>query len=244
MANELIIPIAPVKLARAAWLRIAGLLVLGLAGALGLGFYGHQLRSLYHAQATFRDAAAQFQARTEAIHRLSDMELAFNRYILDGNPANADLLQADKQLIERLALDNVAQHDQLFVDLVAAEQKWYSQTVQPIQDERRKLAPGQGLPEDFLAKYRGAGHDLQLSNFATAAQNAHRQAAQALEQSEQSLRRLWLPYLLAGLLAIGVIWLGAGAIRRVSHLKQAAENAGEEEEEEDHKEKPHDEEGK
>jgi hypothetical protein len=42
-------------------------------------------------------------------------------------------------------------------------------------------------------------------------------------------RWLWLPYPVVGLLGIGVVWLTVGAFKNVSHLKQAAENKGEEE---------------
>ncbi|MGZ4868582.1 MAG: hypothetical protein ACXV7C_15240, partial [Candidatus Angelobacter sp.] len=51
---------------------------------------------------------------------------------------------------------------------------------------------------------------------------------QTLQQAEDQLRWLWLPYPLAGLLAIGVLALGIGAMKSVKHLKQAAENPEEE----------------
>jgi hypothetical protein len=114
---------------------------------------------------------------------------------------------------------------------VAAEQKWYGQAVQPLIEERRKLAAGQGLPEDFLAKYRAAPQDLQIVNLEIATQNAHREALQALQQTEDQLRWRWLPFPLAGLAIIGIIWLAIGAIKNVSYLKQAAENPEEEDDE-------------
>jgi hypothetical protein len=163
--------------------------------------------------------------RTETIDRLSDMEAAFNRYLLDGNSANTGLIQADKQRIEQLAQANAdAQNDKLLQGLVATEQKWYGQAVQPIIEERRKLAAGQGLPEDFLTKYRAAPQDLQIINFEITAENGYRQAQQTLEQTEDQLRWRWAAFPLAGLLMIAVIWLVIGAIRNVSYLKQAAEN--------------------
>ncbi|MGC2697966.1 MAG: hypothetical protein WA738_19440 [Candidatus Angelobacter sp.] len=233
------IPIPPIKLARRAWLRVLGLLLLGLVGATALAFYGYQLHQLDSALSTYKQADAQHQVRTEAIHRLSDMEAAFNRYLLDANSANQGLLQSDKQRIEQLGQSSAdVQHDQLVQSLVAGEQKWYGQTVQPIIEERRKLAAGQGLPEDFLAKYRAASQDLQIINLEIATENAYRQAQQALEQTENQLRWLWLPYLLAALLIIGVIVLGVEAMKRVNHLKQAAESASDEEED-DGKEPPH-----
>ena len=114
---------------------------------------------------------------------------------------------------------------------MAAEQKWYGQAVQPLIEERRKLAAGQGLPEDFLAKYRAAPQDLQIVNLEIATENAHREALQALQQTEDQLRWRWLPFPLAGLAIIGIIWLAIGAIKNVSYLKQAAENPEEEDDE-------------
>jgi len=179
MSSELIIPVPPVKLARAAWARIIGLLLSGLLAAAALGFYGYQLYGQNGAVNSFQHAVLQYQMRTEAIDRLSAMEAAFNRYLLDGNSANTGLIQADKQRIEQLAQANTdAQNDKLLQSLVAAEQKWYGQAVQPMIEERRKLAAGQGLPEDFLAKYRAAPQDLQIINFEMAAENEYHQAQQ------------------------------------------------------------------
>jgi hypothetical protein len=163
------------------------------------------------------------------MNHLSDMEAAFNRYLLDGNSANTGLIQADKQRIEQLAQSNAdAQNDKLLQSLVAAEQKWYAQAVQPLIEERRKLAAGQGLPEDFLAKYRAAPQDLQIVNLETNTANAQRDAQLALQQTQDQLHWLGLPFLLAGLLMICVIWLAVGAMKNVSYLKQAAENPEEE----------------
>jgi hypothetical protein len=89
-------------------------------------------------------------------------------------------------------------------------------------EERRKLAPGQGLPEDFLAKYRAAPQDLQIVNLEIATENAHREALHALQQRQDQLRWRWLPFPLAGLAALGMLWLAIGAIKNVSYLKQAA----------------------
>jgi hypothetical protein len=209
---------------------VAGLLLLGLLGAAALAFYGYQIHRLDAALNSYKDAAQQYHVRTEAIHRLSSMEAAFNRYLLDGNSANLGLIQADKQRIEQLAQwDADAQHDQLMQNLVAAEQKWHGQIVQPIIEERRKLQAGQGLTEDFLARYRASGQDLQVINFEIATENAHHQAQQVLQQTENQLPWLWLPYPLAGLLVISVIALSVGAFKSVNHLKQAAESEGDEE---------------
>lgn len=235
MSSELIIPVPPVKLARKAWIRVTGLLLLGLLAAIALAFYGYQIHRLETALNTYKEATAQYRARTEAIHRLSDMETAFNRFLLDANSANLGLMQGDKQRIEQLAQQNAdAQHDQILQNLVAAEQKWYPQVVEPMVDERRKLAAGQGLPEDFLAKYRAAPQDLQLINFEVATENAQRQAQDSLQETERQVRWLWVPIPLAGLLIIGIIWLGVNAMKGVNHLKQAAESDGDEEEDDGH----------
>jgi hypothetical protein len=233
MSSTLIIPVPPVKLARAAWVRVIGVLLLGLLAAAALGFYGYELYRLNGALNKYQQAMLQQQMRTEAINRLSEMDVSFNRYLLDGNSANTGLLQADKQRIEQLAQANSdAQNDKLLQGLVAAEQKWYAQAVQPLIEERRKLAAGQGLPEDFLAKYRSAPQDLQIVNFEIATENAHREALQALQQAEDQLRWRWLPFPLAALAIIGVIWLGIGAMKNVSYLKHAAENPEEEDDDE------------
>lgn len=233
MSNELIIPVPPAKLARAAWARVIGLLLLALVAATALAYYGYQLHRLNGAVNSYQQAVFQYQMRTEAIDRLSDMEAAFNRYLLDGNSANTGLIQADKQRIEQLAQTNTdAQNDKVIQSLVATEQKWYGQAVQPLIEERRKLAVGQGLPEDFLAKYRAAPQDLQIINFEMTAENAYHQAQQNLQQAEDQLRWRWVVFPLAVLCATGVIWLVWGAMRNVRHLKYAAENPEEDDDDE------------
>ena len=234
MSNDLIIPVPPAKLARAAWARVSGLLLLGLLAVVALAYYGYQLHRLNAAVNSYQQAVFQYQMRTEAIDRLSDMEAAFNRYLLDGNSANTGLIQADKQRIEQLAQSNTdAQNDKIIQSLVATEQKWYGQAVQPLIEERRKLAAGQGLPEDFLAKYRAAPQDLQIINFEMTAENAYHQAQQSLQQAEDQLRWRWVAFPLAVLCAVGVIWLVWGAMRNVRHLKYAAENPEEEDDEDE-----------
>lgn len=235
MSDVLIIPVPPAKLARAVWVRVIGMMLLGLLAAAALGFYGYQLHHLNRALSSYQQAVLQYQMRTEAIDRLSDMEAAFNRYLLDGNSANTGLIQADKQRIEQLAQANAdAQNDKLLQSVVASEQKWYGQAVQPLLESRRNLAAGQGLPEDFLAKYRAAPQDLQIINFEISAENAYHQAQQALEQAEDQLRWRWLPFPLAGLAIIGVLWLAIGAIKNVSYLRQAAENPEDDDSEPEH----------
>ena len=238
MSSLLMIPIPAFKLARKAWLRVTGLLLLGLLAAVALVFYGYTLHRLNAAVNGYQQAVYQYQMRTEAIDRLSDMEAAFNRYLLDGNAANTGLIQADKQRIEQLAQANAgAQNDKVIQSLLATEQKWYGQAVQPMIEERRKLAAGQGLPEDFLAKYRAAPQDLQIINFEMTAENAYHQSQQNLQQAEDQLRWRWISFPLALLVAVGVIWLALGAMKHVSHLKHAAENP--EDDDDDEEQPPH-----
>lgn len=239
MSSTLIIPVPPAKLARAAWVRVIGLLLLGLLASAALGFYGYETHRLNGALTSYQQAVLTYQMRTEAIDRLSDMEAAFNRYLLDGNSANTGLLQADKQRIEQLAQANAeAQNDKVIQSLVATEQKWYGQAVQPLIEERRKLAAGQGLPEDFLAKYRAAPQDLQIINFEMTAENAYHQAQQGLQQAEDELRWRWIAFPVALIVAVGAIWLSLGAMRNVKHLKYAAENPEEEEDDDREPDRP------
>lgn len=238
--SELIIPIAPAKLARRAWTYVFGLLFLGLLAAVALGFYGYQIHRINTVLNNYKEAEWQYHTRTEAITHLSDMETAFNRFLLDANSANLGLMQSDKQRIEQLAQrDDRAKNDQLLQNLVAAEQKWDSQVAQPLVEERRKLAAGQGLTEDFLAKYRAARQDLQLIQFQVATESAHQAAQEALQQSEGQIRWLWVPYPLSALFIIGIAALGVQSMKSINHLKQSAEDAGAEEDDEDQNEPDH-----
>src|ERR1700743_3628388 len=111
MSSDLIISPSAARLARQAWIRVIALVLLSLPGMIALGYYGYQIRRLEAAKNNYKDAEQQYHVRTQAIHRLSDMEAAFNRYLLDANTANLDLLQSDKQRIEQLAQQNAdAQH--------------------------------------------------------------------------------------------------------------------------------------
>jgi hypothetical protein len=96
--------------------------------------------------------------------------------------------------------------------------------VQPLLESRRNLAAGQGLPEDFLAKYRAAPQDLQIINFEMTAENTYHQAQQNLQQAEDQLRWRWVAFIVAVFVAVEVIWLSLGAMKNVRHLKYAAEN--------------------
>ena len=188
MSSTLIIPVPPAKLARAAWFRVIGVLLLGLLAAVALAFYGYELYRLNGALSKYQQAMLQHQMRTEAINRLSEMDVSFNRYLLDGNSANTGLIQADKQRIEQLGQATAdSQNDKLLQGSVATEQKWYAQAVQPLIEERRKLAAGQGLPEDFLAKYRAAPQDLQIVSAEIATENAHRGSAAGIATGARSI---------------------------------------------------------
>ena len=156
MSSTLIIPVPPAKLARAAWLRVIGVLLLGLLAAVALAFYGYELYRLKRALSRYQQAMLQHQMRTEAINRLSEMDVSLNRYLLDGNSANTGLLQADKQRIEQLAQANAdAQNDKLLQGLVAAELKWYGQAVQPLDGRTAQAGRGPGIAGRFSCEVSG-----------------------------------------------------------------------------------------
>lgn len=223
MSSTVIVPLSGRKLARKASAQIAGLLLLTLLGALVLAYSGYQLHHLEAAKDGYKNAEQQYHLRTEAIHRLNDMQTAFHRYLLDANTVNLDLMQADKQVVEQLAKqDAAAQNDQLLQSLIASEQKWNDQ-VQPMVEERKQSAASPGMPEDLVAKYRAAHPDLQLMAAALSTEKDQHQAQQNLQQAEAELRLLWLPFPIAILVALGSIWLAQKTLKSISKLRQMAE---------------------
>jgi hypothetical protein len=192
-----------------------------------LAFYGYQIHRLNAAMDTYKTAQAEYTVRVLAIQRLSDMGTAFNRFLLDENFANLDLMQRDRQMIEQLAQSN--SDDRLLQNLMLTQQKWNDQVVQPLVEARKKLSASQGLPEDFLARYRSPGQYLEVGAFELATTTTYMAAQKALQQTESQVRWLWVPYPLAVLLIAGVIALSVSAMKRIHHLKLTAENAGDEE---------------
>jgi len=226
MSSVLIIPPSAIQLARKAWLHVTGLLLLGLLGAAALAFYGYQIHRLNSAMDTYKLAQAEYGLRISAIQRLSDMERAFNRFLLDANPANLDLMQGNGQMIEQLAQSN--KDDRLLQNLMVTQQKWNDQVVQPMVEARKKLSASQGLPEDFLAKYRSPAQYLEVGAFEIPTAIKYTAAEKAFLQAESQVRWLWVPYPLAVLLMVGIIALSVSAMKRVNHLKLTAESGGDE----------------
>jgi hypothetical protein len=239
MSSVLIIPPSALQLARKAWLHVTGLLLLGLLGAVALAFYGYQIHRLNAAMDTYKTAQAEYTERVLAIQTLGDMERAFNRFLLDANSANLDLMQGDGQMIDQLAQSN--KDDRLLQNLMVTQQKWNDQVAQPLIEARKKLSASQGLPEDFLARYRSPAQYLEVAAFELPTTTKYTAAQKAFLQTEDQVRWLWVPYPLAVLLMAGIIALAVSAMKRVHHLKLTAENAGNEEEDdgrepENHKE--------
>jgi hypothetical protein len=227
MSSVLIIPPSAIQLARKAWLRVTGLLLLGLLGAVALAFYGYQIHRLSAAIETYQEAQTEYTSRTLAIQILRDMQAAFNRFLLDENFANLNLMQADKKMLEQMAQSSKG--DPLLQNLVSTQQKWNDQVAQPLIEARKKLSVNQGLPEDLLTKYRAPGQDLDVPAFEIPTESKYMSAKETLLRAESQIRWLWVPYPLAVLLIAGMITLAASAMKRVHHLKLTAENAGDEE---------------
>jgi hypothetical protein len=213
------------SLARRARASIMGLLVLGFLGALGLAYAGYRARQISAAVSDYAAAASLHQARIAAIQRLSDLETAFHRFLLDGNSLNLNLMERDKEALEQLAQqDPQTRGDKLLQDMVAKEQQWYSHTAQPLIDQRKNVPAGQGLSEDFLTHYRTASPDLGVINFENAAEGAYRQSLQGLQDSEKQARLWFLLACLAVavLLIVLIFMLASGALKHIGGLQKSA----------------------
>jgi hypothetical protein len=211
------------SLARRARASIVGLLLLGFLGAVGLAYAGYRAHSVSAAVGDYANAASLHQARTTAIQRMSDLETAFQRFLLDGNSMNLNLMERDKEALEQLAQqDSQTRADKLLQDMVAKERQWYAQ-VQPLIDQRKSLPAGQGLSEDFLSHYRTASPDLGVINFEKAAEGAYRQTLQGLQESQHQTRIWFLLACLAGaaLLIVLIFMLASGALKHVGGLQKS-----------------------
>lgn len=211
-------------------MRIFGLLLLALISALGLGFYGHRLNRLEDAATAYKKATFQYQTRNLALQSVNQMEEALNHYLLRGDRGFLQLMAQPRSNLDHLAQEEVnGQRDPLLANLAAETKKWYEQTAQPMVEARQKLAAGQPLPEHFFDSYA----PVDTIGFLFASESAQHSATSAMLEASMNPRWLWLPYPLAGLLMIGVIWLAIGAMKHVSYLKQAAENLEDEDDETD-----------
>jgi hypothetical protein len=227
MSSLLIIPVPPVKLARAAWVRVIALLLVGLLAAVGLAFYGYQLYRLEAALNSYKQAAAEYQVRTEASNDVGQMEAVFNQYLLRGDRGVLQFMDLPRKNVEQLIQrEDNGHRDPILENLVAEEKKWYEQTALPMIEARQKIPAGQPLPDHFFDQYL----PVNKIGFLFASERAQSDATGTLQRSVMGAHWLWLPFPLAALLIIGVIVLAIGAMKNVSYLKQAAENPGEEEE--------------
>lgn len=215
------------RLARMARIFILGLLLASLIGPLGLLYAGYKAYRSSSAVGEYARAALLYQSRTEAMRRLSDMETAFNRFLLDGNSVNLTLMQRDKEAIDQLANRNVGgEQDKLLHDLAAKSQQWYTQAAQPLIEQRKNLQSGQGISEEFLSHYRAANSDLGMINFEAEIEKGYNSALQGLQQAQQHLS-IWLSLAyLAGAICAGVLAfaMASGAMRHVGNLKTAIGN--------------------
>jgi hypothetical protein len=212
-------------LARRARASIVGLLLLGFLGAAGLAYAGYRAHRISAAVNDYASAASLYQTRTAAIQRLSDLETAFHRFLLDGNSVNLNLMERDKEALEQLAQqDSQTKADTLLQDMVAKEQQWYSHTAQPLIDQRKSLPAGQGISEDFLSHYRTASPDLGVINFENTAEGAYRQSLQGLQDSRHQTRIWFLLACVAAavLLIILIFMLASGALKHVGSLQKSA----------------------
>ena len=151
---------SPGSLARKAHAHVFGLLILGVLAAAALGFSGYQIHAINSVMAQ----SAEFSLnRSEAESLLNEMEISFTRFLLDGNSANLALMQRDRVSFEQLADRDSVRNDPVIQNQVAQEKRWYTQ-VQPFIELRKNVPPGQGLSEDFLARYRASGTALELVN--------------------------------------------------------------------------------
>lgn len=213
------------SLARRARAAIVGLLLLGFLGAAGLAYAGYRAHQISVAVSDYSSAASLYQARTSAIQRLSDLETAFHRFLVDGNSVNLNLMERDKEALEQLAQqDSQTKADKLLQDMVAKEQQWYSHTAQPLIEQRKGLPAGQGISEDFLSHYRTASPDLGVINFENSAEGAYRHSRQGLEDSEKQARLWFLLACLAAavLLIVLIFMLATGALKHVGSLLKSA----------------------
>jgi len=173
--------------------QLSGLILVALFAAVALGYAGYKLQQLDSAAKDFALLAQRHQAHTEAIGRLATMENAFNRFLLDGNSANLALLETNRQSLEQMAQrDEEAKKDDLLQKALAREQQWYARA-QQLVEERKRLAPNQGLTEEFLNHYRAADPSLGVMNFQSASEDAYNQGLQSLSAAQK--QAAWTPFL-------------------------------------------------
>lgn len=216
---------SPRRLHFKAGAQLSLLLLLALFAAVALGYTGFKLHQLNSAVADYAELAQRHQSRAEAVRRLADMESALNRFLLDGNSANLALLESDKQRIEQLAQqDEAAKNDDLLKGVLAKEQQWYTRVAQPLIEERKRLAPGQGLAEDFLNRYRASDPSAGMINFEAAGDEAYNKGRQGLmEAQKRAAYTPFLAYLIAAVLVLCLVPLTPAAFRSIHGLRKVAD---------------------
>jgi hypothetical protein len=214
-------PITPSKrsLRFKARAQLSGLILVALLAAIALGYAGYKLHQLSSAAKDFSALAQRHRLQVEAVGRLSAMENAFNRFLLDGNSASQALLETNRQSLEQMAQQNdEAKNDGLVQQALAREQQWYPRAQQLIE-ERKRLAANQGLTEEFLNHYRAADPSLGVINFQSASEEAYNRGLQSLVAAQQ--RAGWTPfiaYLVAAALIIALFPLAPAAFRSMRGL--------------------------
>ena len=203
--------------------QLSGLILVALLAAIALGYAGYKLHQLDSAAKDFALLAQHHQLQVEAISRLSVMENAFNRFLLDGNSANLGLLETSRQSLEQMAQrDEEAKKDDLLQKALAREQQWYPRAQQLIE-ERKRLAPNQGLTEEFLNHYRTPDPSLGIINFQSASDDAYNQGLQSLMAAQK--QAAWTPflaYLVAAALIVLLFPLAPAAFRSMRGLHSEA----------------------
>lgn len=207
---------SPGSLARRAHAFVLGILVLGLLAAAGLGYAGYLVHQINSAMSEY----AEFGLTTsQARSLMNEIEISFTRFLLDGNSANLALMQRDRTELEQMEQSEAARKDQSLKNMIEQEKRWYAQ-VAPLIEQRKNLPPGQGLSEDFLARYRASGTSLALANPV---------ASQGFTSSVQTAYYIqfsvWLVvgYFVATiLLLVGAFVLAWGAFKNIAGLRKAS----------------------
>lgn len=205
---------SPGSLARKAHLYVFGILLLGLLAAVGLGYAGFLV---YDINIGMKQHAEFGLTTSQAESLMNEIEISFTRFLLDGNSANLALMQRDRAELEQLEQSEGAGKDQSLKNMIEQEKRWYQQ-VSPLIEQRKNLPPGQGLSEDFLARYRASGTTLALVT---------PDASQGWSSSHQEVHYMqlsvWLAvayFAAAILLAVGACVLAWGAFKNVAGLRK------------------------
>ena len=207
---------SPGSLARNAHFHVLGILVLGFLAAAGLGYAGFLVYGVNTGMKQYAELAV---TRGQAQSLLNEIEISFTRFLLDGNSANLTLLQMDRTQLEQMAQNESARKDQTLQNMIDQEKRWYAQ-VSPLIEQRRNLAPGQGLSEDFLAHYRASGATVALVT--PDASQGFRSSSQEATYIQLSVWLAVAYFAAAIVLLVGVCVLAWGAFRNIARLRKTS----------------------